>query len=270
MKQQGERDKSSEGVLTEAQTAFVRNNAETVQQVLESKALQTALQKTQTSAVHLLHRFASVAARMGEAEGQNPYRIGDVILMHHNDFGSIRWRVIGVDVDQAEGHRHTLTVAMDRAEIYCLFSYNNSYPDSGIRHFLNGAFLQGIPEEDAKTLVSTCRPCTEQGKTTSTWDRVWLLSASEVGFDNVSIPHEGNPYPWYMQGDGDAQRSAVDMTGDKAAWWLRTPGARYGTSVCIVTPGGRLSTSSATYKGGVLAACVIGSSESSEWRDKHE
>lgn len=58
---------------------------------------------------------------MEGAYGQNRYQVGDIIQMNHDDFGLIKWRVIGVDVDQAAGHRHTLTVAMERAETYRWF-----------------------------------------------------------------------------------------------------------------------------------------------------
>ena len=204
--------------------------------------------------------------------------------MNHDDFGLIKWRVIGVDVDQAAGHRHTLTVAMERAETYRWFSEpskehpfgSNNYPGSAIRFYLNNEFLRGIPEEDAETLLTTCRPCTDHGEASSTCDLVWLLSAAEVGFKGNGIPCEGEPYPWYAQGDSAEQRRAVDMDGDEAAYWLRTPLAGNGYNVRGVTTDGSLNSSSAYLSYGVLAACVIGSSDSSapvgasERRDTHE
>ena len=105
---------------------------------------------------------------------------------------------------------------------------------------------------------------------------MWLLSAAEVGFKGNGIPCEGEPYPWYAQGDSAEQRRAVDMDGDEAAYWLRTPYAGYGNRVRHVNTDGSLGYSSACYSSGVLAACVIGSSDSSapvgasERRDAHE
>lgn len=105
---------------------------------------------------------------------------------------------------------------------------------------------------------------------------MWLLSAAEVGFKGNGIPCEGEPYPWYAQGDSAEQRRAVDMDGDEAAYWLRTPLAGNGASVRLVSLDGSLSYHSAYDSYGVLAACVIGSSDSSapvgasERRDAHE
>lgn len=274
--------------IAEQIAAFALDCAAAMRRVLESEALQealqAALQEIQADQARPLGSFAEVAAHMEGAHGQNRYQVGDIIQMNHDDFGLIKWRVIGVDVDQAAGHRHTLTVAMERAETYRWFSEpskehpfgSNNYPGSAIRFYLNNEFFRGIPEEDAETLLTTCRPCTEHGEASSTCDLVWLLSASEVGFEGNGIPHEGAPYPWYTQGDSAEQRKAVDMDGDEAAYWLRTPNTGYGSLARGVGTDGSLGGGTAGVSIGVLAACVIGSSDSSapvgasERRDAHE
>lgn len=274
--------------IAEQIAAFALDCAAAMRRVLESEALQealqAALQEIQADQARPLGSFAEVAAHMEGAHGQNRYQVGDIIQMNHDDFGLIKWRVIGVDVDQAAGHRHTLTVAMERAETYRWFSEpskehpfgSNNYPGSAIRFYLNNEFFRGIPEEDAETLLTTCRPCTEHGEASSTCDLVWLLSASEVGFEGNGIPHEGAPYPWYTQGDSAEQRKAVDMDGDEAAYWLRTPHTGNGSGARNVYTDGSLSSGGAYGSSGVLAACVIGSSDSSapvgasERRDAHE
>lgn len=274
--------------IAEQIAAFALDCAAAMRRVLESEALQealqAALQEIQADQARPLGSFAEVAAHMEGAHGQNRYQVGDIIQMNHDDFGLIKWRVIGVDVDQAAGHRHTLTVAMERAETYRWFSEpskehpfgSNNYPGSAIRFYLNNEFFRGIPEEDAETLLTTCRPCTEHGEASSTCDLVWLLSASEVGFEGNGIPHEGAPYPWYTQGDSAEQRKAVDMDGDEAAYWLRTPNTGHGDYARFVNTDGSLGRSGANRCHGVLAACVIGSSDSSapvgasERRDAHE
>lgn len=274
--------------IAEQIAAFALDCAAAMRRVLESEALQealqAALQEIQADQARPLGSFAEVAAHMEGAHGQNRYQVGDIIQMNHDDFGLIKWRVIGVDVDQAAGHRHTLTVAMERAETYRWFSEpskehpfgSNNYPGSAIRFYLNNEFFRGIPEEDAETLLTTCRPCTEHGEASSTCDLVWLLSASEVGFEGNGIPHEGAPYPWYTQGDSAEQRKAVDMDGDEAAYWLRTPDTGNGNNGRNANTDGSLSSNSAYNSSGVLAACVIGSSDSSapvgasERRDAHE
>ena len=189
--------------IAEQIAAFALDCTAAMRRVLESKALQEALQaaiqKIQASQARPLGSFAEVAAHMEGAHGQNRYQVGDIIQMNHDDFGLIKWRVIGADVDRAAGHRHTLTVAMERAETYHWFSEpskehpfgSNNYPGSAIRFYLNNEFFRGIPEEDAETLLTTCRPCTEHGEASSTCDLVWLLSASEVGFKGNDIPCEG-------------------------------------------------------------------------------
>lgn len=274
--------------IAEKIVALAQGSVAAVRQVLESEAfreaLQAALQEIQTYQARPLGSFAEVAAHMEGAHGQNRYQVGDIIQMNHDDFGLIKWRVIGVDVDQAASHKHTLTVAMERAETYRWFSEpskehpfgSNNYPGSAIRFYLNNEFFRGIPEEDAETLLTTCRPCTDHGEASSTCDLVWLLSAAEVGFKGNGIPCEGEPYPWYAQGDSAEQCKAVDMDGDEAAYWLRTPYAGGGGVVRRVATDGSLGGGFAGSGGGVLAACVIGSSDSSapvgasERRDAHE
>lgn len=274
--------------MAEQIAAFALDCAAAMRRVLESEALQealqAALQKIQADQARPLGSFAEVAAHMEGVHGQNRYQVGDIIQMNHDDFGLIKWRVIGVDVDQAAGHQHTLTVAMERAETYRWFSEpskehpfgSNNYPGSAIRFYLNNEFFRGIPEEDAKTLLTTCRPCTEHSEASSTCDLVWLLSASEVGFKGNGIPCEGEPYPWYAQGDSAEQCKAVDMDGDEAAYWLRTPDTGIGSHVRYVDTDGSLHNVHACFSIGVLAACVIGSSDSSvsvgesERRDAYE
>lgn len=115
-----------------------------------------------------------------------------------------------------------------------------------------------------------------RGEASSTCDLVWLLSAAEVGFKDNGIPCEGEPYPWYAQGDSAEQRRAVDMDGDEAAYWLRTPYTGHGHIARYVYTDGSLSNGTEDNSYGVLAACVIGSSDSSapvgasERRDAHE
>lgn len=274
--------------IAEQIAALAHDGTAAMCRVLESKvlqeALQAALQEIQADQARPLGNFAEVAAHMEDVHGRNRYQVGDIIQMNHDDFGLIKWRVIGVDVDQAAGHRHTLTVAMERAETYRWFSEpskeypfgSNSYLGSAIRFYLNNEFFRGIPEEDAETLLTTCRPCTEHGEASSIRDLVWLLSASEVGFKGNGIPCEGEPYPWYAQGDSAEQRKAVDMDGDEAAYWLRTPNAWNALTARTVITDGSLGSDYANYSGGVLAACVIGSSDSpapvgaSGRRDAHE
>ncbi|MDO4837841.1 MAG: DUF6273 domain-containing protein [Clostridia bacterium] len=278
MEQHGKRIKSNE----EALAAFVRDNAEAVASVLNSGALreafQAALQEIQANTARPLDSFASVAAHMEGADGKNRYRVGDVIRMRHDDFGLIQWRVIGVDVDQAAGSKHTLTVATEHIEAYRWFANpnedhpmgGNHYMSSAIRFYLNHDFFSGMPEEDAETVMITCRPCTEHNEASSAWDRVWLLSASEVGLEGAGIPHEGKTYPWYTQEDGKEQRKAMDMHSAKAAYWLRTPSTVYDYFVRSVSKGGSLGHISAYDRGGVLAACVIGSKDTDERRNQHE
>ena len=66
------------------------------------------------------------------------------------------------------------------------------------------------------------------------------------------------------------------MDGDEAAYWLRTPYTGFGYYARSVNTDGSLVSNVACNSYGVLAACVIGSSDSSapvgasERRDAHE
>ena len=102
--------------IAEQIAAFALDCAAAMRRVLESKALQealqAALQEIQAGQALPLGSFAEVAAHMEGAHGQNRYQVGDIIQMNHDDFGLIKWRVIGVDVDQSGESTTVITSAM--------------------------------------------------------------------------------------------------------------------------------------------------------------
>ena len=190
--------------IAEQIAAFALDCAAAMRRVLESEALQEALQaalprdSTRPSApAGQLRRSCSPHGRRTWAESLSGGR-------HHPDeprrfrayqvAGHRRGRGSGsrppAHADGGDGcERRNLPLVFSPSKEHPFGS--NNYPGSAIRFYLNNEFFRGIPEEDAETLLTTCRPCTEHGEASSTCDLVWLLSASEVGFEGNGIPHEG-------------------------------------------------------------------------------
>ena len=125
---------------------------------------------------------------------------------------------------------------------------------------LNGEFLDGFTEADRQAMTPT------QHRTYSftereyihTHDKVFLLSASEAGFevDGETIMDEGDAYPYFNA--GNESRQLLDANGTARYWWLRSPVPWLGDDVRDVAPSGALNNGSASSGYAVAAVCVIG------------
>lgn len=197
--------------------------------------------------------------------------VGDTIISPHGLFGELRWTVIGKGIDAQEvgASRQTITLHManvpDGAYLpfdkprkkYCWG--HNAWEESGIRKWLNGEFLAGFPNADqsAMRLVekATFRNDDDGGEKYVTCDRLFLLSASELGFTGDNIKDEGATYPFY---ENPENRKKTDSpSGDESCYWVRSPLPWNAGSVRVVNPDGTLNHSSAGSGVGAAAACVI-------------
>lgn len=210
--------------------------------------------------------LAAAAAALRQ-NGPRVFKIGDEIEVQHR-LGKLRFVVIGIDHDKAPDRNHTLTLlltsmvlgsAFDAPDLAHPFG-RNSYPLSTIRAMLNAEFLDGFTEADRQAMTPT------QHRTYSfveqeyihTNDMIFLLSASEAGFEvnGDDVRDEGSAYPYFKT--GDESRQLADANGNARYWWLRSPFPWLGLLVRIVTPSGALSSGYAHHGHAVAAVCVIG------------
>lgn len=209
----------------------------------------------------------AAAATALRQNGPRVFKIGDEIEVQHR-FGKLRFVVIGIDQDKALDRDHTLTLlltsmvlgsAFDAPDLAHPFG-RNSYPLSTIRAMLNAEFLDGFTEADRQAMTPT------QHRTYSyieqeyihTNDMVFLLSASEAGFEvnGDDVRDEGSAYPYFKT--GDESRQLADANGNARYWWPRSPNPWNGHIVRLVSPTGALNDSIAYYGHAVAAVCVIG------------
>lgn len=213
--------------------------------------------------------FAEIARIIREGKlGQ--LHIGDTISTRHTLRDRLLWRIIGINADAAlDSTPETVTVMLCNPPIWCSFDGGrkgfpygcNEWEPSDVRARLQGDVLDGFDAEDRAVIVpvrkATYSPQNERIRHTS--DKLFLLSASEIGIavDDDTIHGEGKPYAYFEDGD-DEKRRLTDADGDSCFWWLRSPNPWYACSVRVVFPSGALSGNDATYGYGLAAACVIG------------
>lgn len=197
--------------------------------------------------------------------------VGDNVRIKHSTIGVIDWTVIGVGIDaQPVGaKRQTVTLQMTHCmEEYRWFSKpnkkhpwgHNAWDSSCLRWYLNGEFLDGLSDEDKAALIpvekTTYHNNEDGGEAYKTVDKVFVLSASELGFTRNNIKNEGAVYPFF-DGHPEHRKKTDAESGDESFYWVRSPYPSNAYSVRYVGPGGSLNGSSATIGGGAAAACVI-------------
>ena len=213
--------------------------------------------------------FAEIARIIREGKlGQ--LHIGDTISTRHTLRDRLLWRIIGINADAAlDGTPETVTVMLCNPPIWCSFDGGrkgfpygcNEWEPSDVRARLQGDVLDGFDAEDRAVIVpvrkATYSPQNERIRHTS--DKLFLLSASEIGFaeDDDTIRDEGKPYAYFEDGD-DEKRCLTDADGDPCYWWLRSPYPWDAGLVRVVNPSGALVDNDATNGYGLAAACVIG------------
>lgn len=210
--------------------------------------------------------FAAVARHIRNG-GVCDYKVGDTIVTDHDDYGTITWRVVGINHDKPTGGSYdTITVQMQEIPVWRWFDEpaktnpwgRNAWSTSAMRGWLRDVFPQGLHEDDRKSIVTVNKETWTPNGISTTQEDIFLLSATEAGFPDDRVPVEGKPYAAFAGDDPAALRRLTDMDGDYAAWWLRTPHTGDARSVRYVHPDGSLNGDYALSTSGVAAACVIG------------
>ena len=168
---------------------------------------------------------------------------------------------------------------------------SNSYKESNIRQWLNGAAASGwwtkqtafdLPpsytsrkgflyafDTDFKTALCTVENIAARntifetngtlGSYEAVQDKIYLASMTELGFGKNGDVTEGSVWEMY-DGAGNTDRIKYDITSQSAArcWWMRSPDPWNTVGTRDVNADGSLDSSGAYNGFGAVAACTIG------------
>lgn len=201
------------------------------------------------------------------------FNIGDQIVNNHEKFGAIVWDVIGKNHDKPANGANLPTLTLQMHDVLPgrfvydteskAFPYGHAhYPSSDIRNMLNTDFLKGFVEEDVAAMLEvekTTYTVDSEGSTPETTaDKLFLLSASEVGFAGEYVRPEGDVYEYYRMTPAHRCKAELNDPATARVWWLRSPNPGYANTARYVVTSGALDSNLACSGGGAAAACVIG------------
>lgn len=178
---------------------------------------------------------------------------GDLILC-----GKLKFRVLDVGnikpINARPDEKHVLLRLEGFITGGTPFDRNgcNEWEKSSIRKYLNGDFLNMLSAED-QAVLKYVELHTGKADVTTT-DRVFLLSAKELGFD---VDETGKALPYFTGKDADERRQFFDEDGDSRWYFTRSPipgGASY---VRYVHTDGSLNHNGAYDGYGAAPACIV-------------
>lgn len=178
---------------------------------------------------------------------------GDVIVS-----GKFRFRVIDVgnmqSINARPDERHVLLRIEQFITDGTPFDNDgcNEWEKSSMRKYLNGEFLEMLSEED-RSAVKYVELHTGRKDAVST-DRVFLLSAKELGFD---VDEAGKALPFFTGENAADSRIYTDGDGDARWYFTRSPYPGGALSVRYVSTDGSLNSINALNGFAAVPACML-------------
>lgn len=137
--------------------------------------------------------------------------------------------------------------------------YSAYYEDSEMDQYLNGAFLEGLPEEIRSSILDSDIEILDQNclnqletKVTHIKRKVFLLSYLELGYSqNGHVGAEGTALEYFKDNE---HRSAFTESDEASGWWLRSADSTYDSCVYAVGPEGEIGSTNAFEENGVRPA----------------
>ena len=128
----------------------------------------------------------------------------------------------------------------------------NEWEKSSIRKYLNSEFMQMISEEE-RSVIKYVELHTGRKDAVST-DRVFLLSAKELGFD---VDEPGKAMPFFTGKNAADNRAYVDADGDTRWYFTRSPYPGGAFGVRYVYTDGSLYNITASTGIAAVPACIL-------------
>lgn len=195
------------------------------------------------------------------ANGGKDYAIGDYVMLDLGtidgiECGSVRMCKV------AEGEDGTASTWMALDSLKTSMNMNDTettvggWEKSKRRAWLNGAFLNGLPDYLRSAIVPTTRYSLtndDEWKDSPTTDRIWIPSAAEICNKDTSYRQETKgTYYGAIDAYVENRRLTLGYEGTVYRWWHRTVGTNNkfrGTAASGGTPG---SGASAVNMGGIV------------------
>ena len=158
-------------------------------------------------------------------QGINAYEIGDII-----EFGGQNWQVLDIQ----DGHALIITenVKIIGPGHYNYILMSITWVNCSMRIYLNNEYLNNFSTEErgrirATSIENNRNPWFGTTGGGATIDTVFLLSAEEVVRyfgDSGQLQNRPTGMTW-ISDMHDSARIGRDDAGNRAFWWLRSPGA---------------------------------------------
>lgn len=178
------------------------------------------------------------------------WNIGDEINVSFGTLGTYTCCILDFDHDDKADGSGKAGITFGLKELtkntYAMYSSTgtkNTWEDSNVRRVLENNFFANM-QADAKSCVKSVVKTTLDSKLTETTnDKLFLLSAKEVG-DSGSAESASETYPLFSDASSRIKKSGSTAS----AWWLRTPYANDANRYYHVTSTGSISSVERTGK----------------------
>lgn len=135
---------------------------------------------------------------------------------------------------------------------------SGGWGSSAMRTFMTTLLgqLPGDLQSVIKSVTKTTSAGNNSSALTTTSDKLWLFSHTEVNFEanaNYSPGGEGSAYPLFVSNSSRVKK----VNGSTYSWWLRSPYATYATGFCYVSYSGYAINNYASYTSGVAVGFCL-------------
>ena len=164
-------------------------------------------------------------------------------------YNSHTFSVVGVAADSGSGFTFCCDDILEKRAMNSSSTTSGGWESSAMRSWLSGTLLKALPSDLQGAIKAVSKKNTANYGAATTSDKLWLLSATEVGL--VSGAAEGSKYPAFA--DNAARVRKFD--GAASHWWLRSV---YSSSYFrYVNSGGSLGDDLASSDNGVVPCFSI-------------
>lgn len=169
-----------------------------------------------------------------------------------------KWRVIAVGADNPlncpKEEQHVTLQVLGYITDGTPFddAGHNDWAKSSMRKYLEDVFLKKLLPADAACVKYVEKLTGEAGN--KTVDRVFLLSAKELGFD---VKEAGSVYPLFTGYSASEHRLYKDDEGDNRWYFTRSPNPGNALIVRYVNTDGSLNSTYAYIGLGAVPACIV-------------